>query len=436
MPHSRHPERSEGPAVARRAKTISEKILSSKSGTDARAGDVVVCDVDLVIGTDASAPMAIDYFTRMEGQGLFDPARVVFALDHYAPPSTVKTAAFHDEVRRFARMHGASWYEVGEGISHQVVAEQGRALPGDLVIGADSHTVTCGALGLFATGVGSSDLAAAMITGRIWLRVPETVKVTVDGVLPRGVAAKDAALALIAELGADVANYRALEFAGEGLAALSLEERFVFSNLAVESGAKAAVFPADPATEAYLAGRTAARGSPRFADADASYEREIALDLGALSPRVSRPHSPTDVVGVEAVTGTPVDMVFLGTCTGGRVRDFHEALRVLELRGGRVAPGVQLVVTPASREVYQRLADDGTLSRFIAMGATVTTPGCGACCGTSGALPGDGMTVLSTANRNFRARMGNATASIFLASPAACAAAAATGRITDPREWP
>jgi len=422
--------------MARRAKTISEKILSAKSNSDARAGDIVVCDVDLVVGTDASAPMAIEYFTRMGGERLFDPARVAFALDHYAPPSTTKTAAFHDAVRRFARAHGAAWYEVGEGISHQVVAERGRVLPGDLVIGADSHTVTCGALDLFATGVGSSDLAAAMITGRIWLRVPATIRVRVEGTLPRGVAAKDAALALIAELGAEGANYRTLEFSGAMLPALSVEERFVFSSLAVEAGAKAAIFPADAATEAYLAGRAASHGTPYWSDEGASYEREIVLDLAGMSPRVARPHSPTDVVGIEAAIGTPVDMVFLGTCTGGRVTDFHEALAVLERRGGQVAPGVQLVVTPASREVFKRLADDGTLSRFIAMGATVTTPGCGACCGTSGALPGDGMTVLSTANRNFKARMGNATASIYLASPAACAAAAAAGRISDPRDAP
>jgi 3-isopropylmalate/(R)-2-methylmalate dehydratase large subunit len=414
-------------------KTISEKILSAKSGTDAHAGEVVTCEVDLVIGTDASSPMAIDYFSRMGGETLFDPKRVLFSLDHYAPPSTPKTAAFHAQVRAFARRHGAGLLEVGEGISHQVAAERGRALPGTLVIGADSHTVTCGALGLFATGVGSSDLAAAMITGRIWLRVPESIRVTLVGALEPGIAAKDAALALIATLGAEGANYHALEFTGPALATLSLEERFVFSNLAVESGAKAAIFPVDAATTRYLAGRTDRTITPQQPDDGARYAREITLDLSALDPRVALPHSPNDVVGIGALIGTPVDMVFLGTCTGGRVGDLHDALAALERRGGRVAAGVQLVVTPASREVYSRLIDDGTLAKLVAMGAIVTTPGCGACCGTSGAVPGDGMTVLSTANRNFKARMGNATASIYLASPAACAAAAATGRMTDPR---
>jgi 3-isopropylmalate/(R)-2-methylmalate dehydratase large subunit len=416
-----------------RPQTISEKILSAKSHTDAHAGDIVVCDVDLVIGTDASSPMAIAYFEKMEGRHLFDPNRVVFALDHYSPPSTPKTAAFHDQVRAFAHQTGAQLYEVGEGISHQIVAERGRALPGDLVIGADSHTVTCGALNLFATGVGSSDLAAAMITGRVWLRVPETIRVTLAGTRPRGLAAKDVALAMIAELGAEGANYQTLEFDGPGVEQFTLEERFVFSNLAVESGAKAAIFSADYALWQYLDGRTATTGSPVEPDASAAYSRTIAIDLSALTPRVAVPHSPNDVVAVEQIVGTPVQMVFLGTCTGGRVADFHEALDVLERAGGHVAPSVQLVVTPASREVYLRLIEDGTLGKLAAMGAIVTTPGCGACCGTSGAIPGDGMTVLSTANRNFKARMGNASAQIYLASPAACAAAAATGSITDPR---
>ena len=418
-----------------RARTISEKILSAKSGSDAHAGDTVVCDVDLVVGTDASSPMAIDYFARMGGDHLFDPSRVVFALDHYAPPSTPETVAFHEQVRNFARGHGAEVYEVGEGISHQIVAERGRALPGDLVIGADSHTVTCGALNLFATGVGSSDLAAAMITGRIWLRVPATIKVTLTGKRPSGVSAKDVALSLIAELGAEGANYQTLEFHGPSLGAFTAEDRFVLSNLAVESGAKAAIFPADAATDAYLERRTTTRRAGVEADLAAAYSREVVIALDELTPRIAVPHSPNSVVAIGAVIGTPVDMVFVGTCTGGRVGDYHDALDVLERAGGRIAPGVALVVTPASREVQVRLVADGTWGRFVALGAIVTTPGCGACCGTSGVIPGDGMTVLSTANRNFKARMGNSTASIYLASPAACGAAAATGRITDPRTF-
>ncbi len=430
--------------TAGRGKTISEKILSTKSGTDARAGDVVVCGVDLVIGTDASTPMTIGYFEKMGGERLFDPSRVAFSLDHYSPPSSPKTAAFHDQVRSFARRHGATVFEVGEGISHQVAPERGRVLPGDLVIGADSHTVTVGALNAFATGLGSSDIAAALITGRTWLRVPETIRVELAGERAPALAAKDVGLAMIAALGSEGANYQSLEFHGPSADAFTLDERMVLSNLSVEAGAKAAIWNVDAATNAYLSERVdgwtggqvdgAITGSPVRSDSDASYSRDLRLDLASLSPRVAIPHDPTNVVSVTDAAGTPVHMVFLGTCTGGRVSDFHEAVHVLERAGGRVAPGVQLVVTPASREVLLTLVDDGTLARLTAMGAVVTTPGCGACCGTSGAIPGDGMNVLSTANRNFKARMGNATASIYLASPATCAASAATGRITDPRE--
>ncbi len=411
-------------------KTISEKILSAKSGRDARAGDIVVCDVDLVIGTDASSPMAIGYFEKMGGTSLRDPAKVIFALDHYSPPSTPKTAAFHATVRAFARKHGAELHEVGEGISHQIVIDEATVMPGDLVIGADSHTVTCGALNLFATGVGSSDLAAAMLTGQIWLRVPATIKVVLTGALNPGVTAKDVALMLVGLIGGDGASSQTLEFHGSGVAALSLDDRLVLANLAVEMDAKAAIFPADAVISAYLTehGR-AADAAPVDPDDDAIYDRKIALDLSTITPRVALPHAPDNVVPLADAVGTPVQMVFIGTCTNGRADDFRDALRVIQRAGGTIAPGVQLVITPASRDVFVRLIDDGTIAAFASMGAVITTPGCGACCGTSGVIPSDGMSVLSTANRNFKARMGNGTASIYLASPAACGAAAVAGKI-------
>jgi 3-isopropylmalate/(R)-2-methylmalate dehydratase large subunit len=413
-------------------KTIAEKILSAKAGRDAHAGDVVVCDVDWVIGTDASAPMAIDYFEQMGGTSVFDPARVVFALDHYT--SGPAAARFHSRVRDFAARTRAGVFEAGEGISHQIMIERGLVRPGQLVVGADSHTVTCGALNLFATGVGSSELAAAMLTGQLWFRVPESIRVTLFGNRPAGVSAKDVALALVGEVGGDGANYQAVEFDGPALASLSLEDRLVVSNLAVEMGAKAAMFPYDARTAEYLDARNLMAGTdaPVAPDPDARYVREIRLDLGSLSPRIAKPHQPDHVVPLALVAGTPVHMVFVGTCTGGRVVDFHEALDALERGGGRIARGVQLVLTPASREIEAQLRADGTLGRFEAKGAVVTPPGCGACCGTSGVIPGDGMTVLSTANRNFKARMGNPTASIYLASPAACGMAAAKGVISEP----
>jgi 3-isopropylmalate/(R)-2-methylmalate dehydratase large subunit len=415
-------------------RTIAEKILSTKSGRLARAGDVVVCDIDLVLGTDASAPMAIAYFTQTGGTRVHDPSRVIFALDHYTPSSVSdKTAGFHAQVREFARRQGVRVHDVGEGISHTIAVERGYVRPGQLVIGADSHTVTCGALNAFAIGVGSSDLAAAMLTGQLWLRVPQTIRVVLDGARSANVAAKDIALAMVAALGTDGADYHALEIGGPATNQFTLDDRLVLSNLAVEAGAKAALWEVDDVLRAGLRARGIDEIAPVVADSDARYVRELVLDLSSLTPRVALPHSPGNVVPIDIAPDTRIHMVYLGTCTGGRASDYHEALAVLERGGGQLADGVQLVVTPASREIERQLAADGTLDKLARMGAVITSPGCGACCGTSGVIPGDGMNVISTANRNFKARMGNATASIYLASPAACAAAALTGRITDPR---
>lgn len=413
--------------------TISEKILSLKSGQDARAGDLVICAVDYAMGTDGSAPMAIDYFEQMSGTRVFDPERIVFVMDHYSASAGAKTAALHEQMRAFARRYGILIYEVGEGISHQLMVETGRARPGGLVVGADSHTVTGGALNAFATGIGSSDLAATMICGRIWLKVPHTIKVVLEGKLPVGVYPKDIALALAERLTADGAAYQTLEFHGPVAAEMELEDRLVLSNMVVEMGAKAGIFSADVKTFEYLKNRTAEKFAPVEPDADAIYSREVRLDVSALEPQIARPHTVDNVVPVEEALGTPVQMVYLGTCTGGRVRDFHQALKILA-SAGRLAPGVQLVATPASQEVAMQLEQDGTMNKLRELGAIITAPGCGSCCGTAGPIPGDGVNVISTANRNFKARMGNANAAIYLGSPAACAAAAVTGRITDPRE--
>jgi 3-isopropylmalate/(R)-2-methylmalate dehydratase large subunit len=396
--------------------TISEKILSAKSGRNARAGDVVICVVDQALGTDGSTPMALDYFEAMGGSSVRHPERLVFALDHYAPAPNRHTAELHERMRRFAARHGIEVWDVGEGIGHQLMIESGRAAPGRLAVGADSHAVTYGAVNCFATGIGSSELAAILIGGAIWLKVPETIRVTLTGKLLPAVDAKDVALALARELGADGASYCALEFAGPALASLDLDDRLVLANLSVEMGAKNAIFPG--AVEP---------------DRDAVYAREVAIHLDTLAPQIALPHQVDRVVPIADAAGAPVRMVYLGTCTGGRVRDFHAARDVLRAGGGP-APGVQLVVTPASRSVLETLARDGTLADFISMGAVIGTPGCGACCGTCGSIPGDGVHVISTANRNFKGRMGNPHASIFLASPASCAAAAVRGAIADPRE--
>ena len=411
------------------AKTISEKVISLKSNQDVRQGEVVVCEVDGVIGTDASTPMALDYFDAMGGQAVYKPQNVFFALDHYAPAPSQKVTELHRRMREFATQHNIRVWEIGQGIGHQLIVESGHVVPGTLVVGADSHTVTCGALNSFATGIGSSDLAAVLISGKIWLRVPESIKVTLSGQLAPGVFPKDIALALALELGADGANYQAIEFDGPALPTLMLEDRLVLSNFVVEMGAKNGIFPADERTFEYL-GRTY---NSFAADPGATYVREIVMDLDKLQPQIAMPSRVDNVSNIGTAAGTPVGMVYLGTCTGGRVRDFHQALDVLKAGGGP-APGVQLVVTPASTSVMQELTSDGSLGEFLRMGAVVVTPGCGSCCGTCGAIPGDGINVISTANRNFKGRMGNGNAAIYLASPASCAAAAVSGHIIDPRD--
>jgi 3-isopropylmalate/(R)-2-methylmalate dehydratase large subunit len=393
-------------------KTISEKILSAKSGCDARAGDVLICRVDCAMGTDGSVPMAIDYFRAMGGGRVHAPERIALALDHYAGDGP--TASLHARVREFAAEQGIAVWDVGEGIGHQLIIERGFARPGDLVVGADSHAVTYGAVNAFATGIGSSDLAAIFVNGQIWLKVPQSIRVTLSGSFPPGVYAKDAALALAAELGADGANYQALEFGG---CDLPLDDRLVLANMAVEMGAKNGIFAGDV-----------------VADADAVYAREVRLDLDRIAPQIAMPHRVDQVREIERAVGTPVQFVYLGTCTGGRVSDYHEALRVLRAGGGP-APGVKLVVTPASRAVMDALEADGTMASFRTMGATIGAPGCGSCCGTCGPIPADGVNVISTANRNFKGRMGNGAAFIYLASPASCAAAAVRGAIADPREY-
>jgi len=415
MPRGRpggHPVRDGPPAPGH---TLAEKILSAHAGVEARAGEMVVCDADLILGTDGSTPMAIEYFQAMGGRAVAHPERVILARDHYSPPTSPSTLGFHSRMEAFAAEHGVELLPVGGGISFQVAMERGRVGPGDLAVGADSHTVSLGAVGAFATGIGSADLAGAFLTGKVWLRIPESMRVVLDGVLPAGVGAKDVALEVIRSVGSDGAAYLAVEFAGPVAGDLPVEERFVLSNMAAEMGAKAGVFPG---------------GSK--SDPDARFVKETHLDCTTLVPRVALPHQPANGVPVNEVVGRGIDWVFLGTCTGGRAHDFREALRVLDAGGG-IAPGVTVVVTPPSPKVRTALEEDGTLGRLADLGAVVTETGCGPCCGTSDPIPPPKAQVISTANRNFRARMGEASADIYLASPATCAAAATAGRIVDPR---
>jgi 3-isopropylmalate/(R)-2-methylmalate dehydratase large subunit len=406
--------------------TISEKILSRAAGRAVRAGDLAICTADLAMGTDGSVPMALDYLARMQPvpAGPARPHHLLFALDHYGPLSGPGALALQERVRAYAVEHGVRLVEVGEGIGHQVMLESGAARPGQLLVGADSHAVSYGAVNAFATGIGSSDLAGVMLCGQLWLKVPQTLQVSLRGRLRPGVSAKDVALFLASTLGADGASYCVLEFCGPGVATLDMDDRIVLSNMSVEVGAKAGIFPFDAVTDRWLPGRGGWEGVGP--DADAAYAGRIEIDLSAMGPQIALPHRVDNVVDLSAAPQTRIDVVYLGTCTGGRLKDYAEALDVLRQRGG-IARGVQLVVTPASAAVRAQLKAGGMLDEFAAMGAQIQPPGCGSCCGTCGMVPGDGLNVLSTANRNFQGRMGNPKAAIFLASPATCAAAAATG---------
>lgn len=415
--------------------TLAEKLLSRAAGRAVRAGELIVCRPDLALGTDGSIPMALDYLAELHGGAAgapCDASRLVFAFDHYDASSGPKALALQERARRYARAHGIAVFEMNEGIGHQRVLETGRALPGQLVVGADSHSTTYGAMNAFATGIGSSDLAGLMFCGQMWLKVPATIAVRLSGRLRAGVAAKDVALELVGLLRADGANYRALEFGGPGIAGLDMDDRIVLANMAVEAGAKVGLFPCDVRTRAYLetsvgAGRASALAGV-LADDGAAYEQTIEIDLGAVEPMVAMPHRVDRVTRIAAAPATPIGMVYLGTCTGGRVKDYREALAVLR-SGGGVAAGVRLVVTPASEPVRAALESSGMLREFEALGAEIHAPGCGACCGTCGGAPVGDVRVVSTANRNFKGRMGNPEAQIYLASPAECARAAVSGTL-------
>jgi 3-isopropylmalate/(R)-2-methylmalate dehydratase large subunit len=415
-----------------KGRTIAEKILGAHAGRELEAGEFAIVSVDQLLGTDGSAPMAIDLFASMGFETVFDASRIAFSCDHYAPASSARIAALHEKMRSFAEARGITLFRVGEGIGHQRMIEDGRVRPGMIVAGADSHCVTYGALNAFGIGIGASDLAAAMATGKLWLKVPQTLRIILKGRLTPPAQAKDIILELLRRLRADGADYLALEFSGDGAASLSVEERIVIANMATEAGAKAALFAVDQATRAFLRDLGISDCAPVAPDAQARYIESLTIDLAEITPRLALPHQVDSIVPLGEAAGRPVDMVFIGTCTGGRASDIRTALAVIREAGG-IAPGVELVITPASRAELELLIKDGSLAELTALGAVLTTPGCGACCGTSGAIPRDGATVISTGNRNFKGRMGAPKAEIFLASPAACGAAAATGRITNPK---
>ena len=400
-------------------KTIAEKILSSHSGKDARANDVVLCDVDIVMMHDANGPLAIRSFREMGGEKVFDPGKVVVVFDHCCPPANEKLANIHAFVRNFAKEQGTHFYESGRGVCHQLLVESGLVGPGSLVVGTDSHTCTYGALGSLSTGLGATDIATVLRGGKLWFKVPETIKVVLKGELPRGCSAKDIILTTIGRLGADGGNYLSVEFYGEYLERSSQAEHLTITNMLVEMGAKC--------------GFTCHSGLGIAADEDAEYRKTVEIDLSALVPAIARPHTVDNYCPVTEVEGIRIQQAVLGSCTNGRLEDFEAAAALLE--GKHIADGVRLLILPASETILARMSETGILTTLIRAGATICTPGCGVCVGTLGGVPSDGEVVISSTNRNFKGRMGNNKAFIYLASPETVAVSALTGEISDPRKF-
>ncbi|MBL7125535.1 MAG: 3-isopropylmalate dehydratase large subunit [Dehalococcoidales bacterium] len=413
-------------------KTLAEKILSKKSGSDAKAGDIVIAGVDLVFVQDTTGPLTVRQFQASGFKGLANPQKTALFIDHAAPSPNNGLSNDHLLLRQFAQQTGAIISDVGGGVCHQIVVES-LAKPGDVIVGADSHTVTAGGLGAFATGMGSSDVAVVFGLGKTWFRVPESFRIVLSGNFQKGVCAKDLVLHLIGQIGADGATYKALEFGGDSVGAMPVSQRFTIANMAVEAGAKVGLFPADETTRNYLAEQ--GRGEhyqPVFPDADAIYEQTFNIDVANLEPTISQPHTVDNTAPVRELKGTKIQQVFIGTCTNGRLEDLEIAANIL--KGKKCHPQTRLVVTPASRQVLVGALKAGYIQSLIEAGAAILPPGCGPCLGLHQGVLGDGEACLSTSNRNFKGRMGNPEAFVYLGSPATAAATALAGEITDPRE--
>lgn len=412
--------------------TLVEKLLGLKAGRPVRPGEFVELPVDLALANDVTAPLAIEAFGRMGAGRVFAPERVVFVLDHFVPCRDVRSAQQCALVRRFARQQGVRLYEEGEaGIEHVLVPEEGLVSPGDLVVGADSHTCTYGALGAMATGVGSTDLAYAMATGRVWLRVPETIRLEFVGELPPFVEGKDLILWAISELGVHGATYRALEFGGDAAGRLPLYQRFTMANMAVEAGAKCGLFEVDEEVLTFLEGRVHGRPAGLTPDPDAVYREVRRFDVSGLRPLVALPPSPARVRPAEEVRER-IDQVVIGSCTNGRIEDLRTAADIL--RGRRVARGVRLLVFPGSPRVLRQAVREGLVEVFLEAGAVVCPPTCGPCLGGHLGVLAEGERAVATTNRNFVGRMGHPRSEVYLSGVAVAAASALLGRIATPQE--
>lgn len=412
--------------------TIAEKILSAHAGKEVKAGELIIAKVDVAMVQDGTGPLTVQEFKKLGKDKLANPKRTILFIDHAAPSPRKELSNSHKVLREFAKEYGAILSDVGEGVCHQRLVEE-YVFPGDILVGADSHTCTSGALGAFSTGMGSTDIAIAMALGKTWMKVPSTFKVVVDGEFQKGVGAKDLILHLIGMIGADGATYKALEFHGSTIDNMPMCDRFTLANMAVEAGAKAGLFKTDETTKEYLAQKgDADKFKEIFADEDAQYERVINIDASKIEPTISCPHTVDNTKTAKEGADIKVNQVLIGTCTNGRIEDFRIAAQILKDK--KINPDVRLLITPSSRAVMLKIVEEGLAEIFIKAGAAMVTAGCGACVGVHAGILGDDEVCLSTQNRNFQGRMGNTLGNIYLCSPAVAAYSAIKGHIADPRE--
>ena len=416
--------------------TMSQKILAEHAGlSQVHAGELIEAQLDFVLGNDITSPVAIKVMEKLQDKSVFDKDKIAIVLDHFVPAKDIASAENCKCCRNFAKQQELThFFDVGTmGIEHALLPEQGLVLPGDCIIGADSHTCTYGALGAFSTGIGSTDMAAGMVTGRAWFKVPSAIRIELRGKPDPWVSGKDVILHIIGEIGVDGALYQSMEFCGDGIQYLSMDDRLTIANMAIEAGAKNGIFPVDDLTKAYVEEHAPGRAYEVFLpDADALYEKEIEIDLGTLKPTVSFPHLPENTRVFDEIGDIPIDQVVIGSCTNGRISDLRIAAKILS--GRKVKKGLRCIVIPATQQIYLQAMKEGLLSTFIEAGAVVSTPTCGPCLGGYMGILAHGERCVSTTNRNFIGRMGETDSEIYLSSPAVAAASAVTGKLSEPSE--
>ncbi len=415
--------------------TMTQKILAKHAGLESvKAGDLIEANLDLVLGNDITTPVAIHELEKFDDKTVFDKDKIAIVPDHFTPNKDIKSAEHAKLVREFAKTNEiTNYFEVGcMGIEHALLPEKGLVVPGDVVIGADSHTCTYGALGAFSTGVGSTDMAVGMKTGKAWFKVPEAIRINLTGKLSKWVSGKDVILHIIGRIGVDGARYESMEFVGEGVESLSMDDRFAIANMAIEAGGKNGIFPVDEKTLEYVKEHSTKTYEIFEADEDAEYVEELTVDLSSLTPTVSFPHLPENTHTFNDIPEIKIDQVVIGSCTNGRIEDLRTAAEVME--GKKVADGVRVIIIPATQNIYLQAMEEGLMKTFIEAGAIVSTPTCGPCLGGYMGVLADGERCVSTTNRNFIGRMGHVGSEVYLASPAVAAASALTGLISQPSE--